>query len=156
MDVTPIDKDFHGWLLDQAALLRNEQYGLLDRNNLAEELEAMAARDRRTMRKQLKRLLAHLLKYLVQPDMTEHHESWRRSIRNARQEISDMLKESPGIFQGKEDDVFSEAYDRAREDASDETHLPLRRFPEYCIWTLPQALTDESLIPPRYDTDNPA
>jgi len=116
----------------------------------------MAAQDRRTMRKQLQRLLSHLLKYWAQPEATEHHESWRRSIRNAREEIGDLLKESPGIFQGKEDEVLAEAYKRAREDASDETKLPLRRFPEYGLWTLTQVLTDENLVPRRYDTDNPA
>ena len=141
--------DYHAWLLSQASLLRNQQFGSLDWSNLAEELEAMAAVHRRKMKKQLKRLLSHLLKYRVQSQATEHHASWRRSIRNAREEISDLLQESPGLFQGKEREFFDEAYARVREDASDETLLPLACFPVASPWTLAQARNDDSIVPPR-------
>ena len=150
MQMRQIDEDFCGWLVDQASALRARRTYSLDWDNLAEELEAMAAQDRRTMRRQLQRLLAHLLKYLVQPNAVEHHESWRRTIRDARNEIQDLLKESPGIFQGKRDEAFAEAFKRAREDASDETKLPLRRIPEINPWTFDQVLTDQDITPRRY------
>ncbi len=144
-----IDEDFCGWLIDQASALRERRTYSLDWDNLAEELEAMAAQDRRTLRKQLQRLLAHLLNYRVQPEAIAHHKSWRLTIRNARHEIADLVKDSPGIWGGKEEEIIAEMYQRAREDASDETGVPLNRLPKECPWTLDQALHDENIVPPH-------
>lgn len=44
-----IDDDFQGWLLDQAATLRDRRYPSLDLEHLAEELEDMAARRREAL-----------------------------------------------------------------------------------------------------------
>jgi hypothetical protein len=44
-------EDHHGWLLEQAALLRSERHDSLDWSNLAEELEAMAAAQRRKIKR---------------------------------------------------------------------------------------------------------
>src|ERR1700730_17973075 len=52
--------EFYDWLLDQASALRNRQFNSLDCDNLAEELEAMAAEQRREIRKHLTNLLLHL------------------------------------------------------------------------------------------------
>jgi Domain of unknown function DUF29 len=76
--------DFHGWLLDQASALRERRHFSLDWDNLAEELEAMAADQRRQIRTQLTKLLLHLLKLKTQPDEMHLHGSWRASIREAR------------------------------------------------------------------------
>lgn len=40
-----IEQDFHGWLLNQAALLRSRDYEALDWAHLAAELELMGARE---------------------------------------------------------------------------------------------------------------
>ena len=106
----------------------------------------MAAAERREMKKQLKRLLAHLLKLRAQPKELHRHEGWRRSIRDAREQIDDLLEESPGLLQGKQDEVVSVCYQRARVQAADEAHLPLNTFPEKCPWTLVQA-RDEHYFP---------
>lgn len=127
--------DFHKWLLDQAAILNERQPDLIDWKHIAEELEAMAAGERRTLRKQLKRLLLHLLKMREQPEQLSRHGAWRRSIRDARDEIEYILEDSPGIFQGRTDESLADAYGRARETASEETKLPLKNFPERCPWS---------------------
>src|SRR5690348_8207655 len=48
-----IEEDFHGWLLDQVAALRARDYGALDWEHLAEEIESMAVRERREMKDRL-------------------------------------------------------------------------------------------------------
>jgi hypothetical protein len=130
-----IEADFHQWLRQQASALREQRLDSIDWQHIAEELEAMAAGERRTLRKQLKRLLLHLLKMREQPEQLSRHGGWRRSIRDARDEIEYILEDSPGIFQGKTDEIIADAYARARETASEETKLPLKNFPEQCPWS---------------------
>jgi Domain of unknown function DUF29 len=56
------DDDFNAWLLNQADALRNRHY-TIDWDGLAEELEAMARKDRTELRSRLQNLLSHLLKW---------------------------------------------------------------------------------------------
>jgi hypothetical protein len=130
-----IDADFHGWALEQAGALREKKPESIDWQHIAEELELMAAGERRTLRRQLKRLLLHLLKMREQPEQLSRHGGWRRSIRDARDEIEYILADSPGIFQGRTAEFLADAYARARETASEETRLPLKNFPEECPWS---------------------
>ncbi len=103
----------------------------------------MAAAERRALKNQLKRLLLHLLKMRDQPDQLHRHGSWRQSIRDARQQIEDLLADSPGIFQGKTDQVLAMAYKRARVDASEETKLPLKNFSEQCPWSFDEVIRED-------------
>ena len=135
-----IESDYHGWLLNQASSLRERRVSSIDWIYLAEELEAMASAERRTLKKQLKRLLMHLLKMRAQPSQTRRHGGWRKSIRDAREELEDLIADSPGIFQGKRDEVLAQVYERAREAAVDETKLPLKDFPAVCPWTFEEIL----------------
>jgi len=135
-----IDDDFHGWLLAQAAALRQQHHFLLDWQHLAEELEAMAARDRRELKERLKNLLLHLLKLKFQPGELHRHHSWRSSVREAREQISDILEDSPGIFQGKRDAVLASAYSRARDKAADDSGLAIDLFPVECPWSFDQIM----------------
>lgn len=138
-----IEEDFHAWALNQAAALRERRLSSLDWEHLAEELEAMAAQDRRTIKKHLKKLLVHLLKFKAQPEELSRHHSWRKSVREAREDIKDLLEESPGIFQGKFDEVIAICYERARADASDDSQFPLETFPESCPWSFDQIMRDD-------------
>ncbi len=138
-----IEDDFHGWLLDQASALREQRHSALDLEHLAEELEAMAARERRELKNQLKRLLIHLLKLKAQPDARNRHHSWITSVRNAREALQDLLADSPGIFAGERDQVLTECYSRAVRQAADEAHLPESDFPPVCPWTFDKIMEDE-------------
>jgi Domain of unknown function DUF29 len=135
-----IDQDFHGWLLDQAAALRARNYESIDWDHLAEELETMGARERRELRNHLKNLLLHLLKFKFQPSEVHRHHSWRNSVNEAREQIAYILADSPGIFQGKRDELVAEVYAYARRKAADQTNLPLDTFPPECPWTYEQIM----------------
>jgi hypothetical protein len=138
-----IEDDFHDWLLDQASSLRERRYSSLDCDNLAEELEAMAADQRRQIRTHLTKLLLHLLKLKTQPDTMHLHGSWRASIREARNDIEDILEIAPGVFQGKTEEVLAKCYGRARAQASDITGLPLDAFDPDCLWSFDQIIDPE-------------
>jgi hypothetical protein len=138
-----IDTDFHGWLLDQASAVREQRLDSIDWQHIAEELESMAAGERRALKNQLKRLLLHLLKMREQPEQLSRHGGWRRSIRDARDQIEDIFEDSPGILQGKGEEILAIAYKRARLDASDESKLPLKRFPETCPWSFEEVVSKD-------------
>jgi Domain of unknown function DUF29 len=144
LTATPrVDEDFHGWLVDQAKALHSRQYYRLDCDGLAEELEAMAAREWREAMKQLKNLLAHLLKWSFQSEeLHRRAHSWRRTVREAREELNDLLEDSPGLVTRLKD-AFPNVYDRARNKASDDTKLPLERFPVASPWTFDEAMTED-------------
>jgi hypothetical protein len=134
------DEDFHAWLLKQAATLRRGALMAADTEAIAEELETMAARERHELKSHVKILLAHLLKWTWQDDGRElHGNSWRKSIRNARQEISDLLADSPSL-KPRVAEFLPEAYERARADASDDSGLPIDTFPASCPWDFVQLM----------------
>src|SRR5271169_6291699 len=116
MQTTSRDDDFQAWLVDQASALHARQHHSLDWEALAEELEDMAAADKRELRKRLRNLLFHLLKWRYQSARTTN--SWRRAINNERDEIDDLLKYSPSLVTELELS-FEEMYERARRDTSD-------------------------------------
>jgi hypothetical protein len=129
------ETDFHEWAETQAELLRNRSANALDWDNLAEEIEALARRDRREIRNRLVVLCAHLLKWEYQPQRRSN--SWRGSIREARREIADLIEESPTLASYPAHKL-ADAYGRGREDAEAETGL--LDLPEACPWPVEQVL----------------
>jgi hypothetical protein len=137
------DLNYYAWLENQAVALRTRQRASLDWDKLAEELEAMAASERREGKKQLKNLLAHLLKWSFQSDeLSRRAHSWRRTVREAREELNDLLEDSPGLITPLKD-AFAKVYDRARNMAADDTGLPLDRFPTVCPWNFDQVIVED-------------
>jgi len=144
----PYDTDFYLWTQTQASTLRDEELkwlaGLyLDLEHLAEEIESLGIADEHAVTRQLQRLLLHLLKWRYQP--THRTPSCRRSIRQARDAITDRIERSPHL-RDYPAQRMPLAYRRARRDAADETGLPLATFPETCPWALDQVL-DENFWP---------
>jgi hypothetical protein len=139
-------RDFHAWLLDQAAALRAQDYEALDWEHLAEELEIMAARERREMKDRLITLQEHLLKLKFQPAELHRQNSWRNTVEETRERVGDILEDSPGIFQGKPEEMLAETYKRARKAAARSSGLPLNSFPQECPWTYEQIM-DEDFLP---------
>ncbi|HJU11799.1 MAG TPA: DUF29 domain-containing protein, partial [Candidatus Binataceae bacterium] len=138
-----IEKDFHGWLLDQAEALRARDYESLDWDHVAEELEIMGARERRELKDRLITLQEHLLKLKYEPSEVHRHNSWKNTIEETRERIGDILEDSPGIFQGKREEVLAQAYARASKAAVRSSGLAPGIFPESCPWTYEQMMDEE-------------
>ena len=92
------DRDFVLWTEEQAAALRRtkESNLPLDWENLAEEIESLGKSDRRALSSQIRRILHHLFKMEASP-ASEPRAGWRSTIRTARAEIEDILRDSPSL-----------------------------------------------------------
>jgi hypothetical protein len=134
------DTDFYAWTQAQAAAIRAKDLAHLDIAHLAEEIESLGRSDRRAIGHYLERLLKHLLKWTYQPAQRPRHgRSWDRSIRQSRRKMAELMAESPSLHDYPAQRLAT-AYRPAREDAADETGLPLATFPEACPWALAQVL----------------
>ena len=92
------DRDFVLWTRDQAKALRRAKGANLplDWENLAEEIESLGKSQRAALRSHLRRILRHQFKLAASPAI-EPRRGWEESIRDARVEIDDILKDSPSL-----------------------------------------------------------
>jgi hypothetical protein len=140
------EEDFFAWTQEQAQALAYYKTSALDWEHLAEEIADLGSEVRHALESHLRNLLMHLLKWAYQPERQSG--SWRSSIRNARIEIDKRLTRNPSLARDLED-MLREEYLHARELASDETDLPLERFPEKCPWPLTEVLRKDFWPPER-------
>ena len=133
------ETDFYQWTQQQAALLRQGLLSAVDVENLAEEVESMGKSDRRSVESHLFITLTHLLKWKYQPQ--RRGKSWRLSIRNGRRDVERLLRDSPSL-KPQLNDLAMEEYPGARNEAADETGLPLATFPEECEFSIEQITGD--------------
>src|SRR5688572_25148033 len=121
---TLYETDFVAWAQEQADLARRGSVNALDLANIAGELESMGRSERRALASQIRRLMAHLLKWRYQPD----HQSanWKASIRDSRFQIESVLEYSPSLA-GELDEIVGAEWHRAVRWASDETRRIARR-----------------------------
>jgi hypothetical protein len=95
------ETDFAAWALDQAARLRSaadagaERAGL-DWINLAEEIEALARRDRRELADHLHTIAEHLMKLQASPAVAPRS-GWQQTVIKARAQVRRILKDSPSL-----------------------------------------------------------
>ncbi len=136
---TAYETDFYQWTQQQAALLREGLLSALDTANLAEEIESMGKKDRRSIGSHLRNIFLHLLKWCYQPE--RRGTSWIESIGNARDEVEDILADSPSLVPQVSMLIAAE-YPRARRKAAHETGLPLATFAEQCPFTVEQITGD--------------
>lgn len=107
-------------------------------------------REERDIKSHLEVLLTHMLKCKYQNNY-ENKSSWRGSIRNAKNQIQYEFKEnSNGTFKGslysnfylKQLDI-QKIYEKAVENAADETGFSFQDFPVECEWTKEQLIDDK-------------
>jgi hypothetical protein len=133
------EQDETAWLEAMAELARHGRVGDLDLPHLAEYLADMARRDRREVESRLVVLLAHLLKWVHQPD--HRSRSWRATVVEQRQELNRLA--GRGVLRKHAEDVLAKVYPEAIERAAVETGLPPDRFPAESPYTVDQLLTIE-------------
>lgn len=137
------DKDFYSWTQEQAELLKHGRFSELDIDNLIEEVETMGRTEKRELESRLTVLLLHLLKWKYQ-DLRQCR-SWELSIIEQRLKFEETLEENPGL-KSKLDDILKKAYRYAVIEASKETKISIKIFPELCPWELDK-ITDSEFYP---------
>ena len=131
------DKDIVAWANEQARLLRDGRFELLDLDHLAEEIEDVGKSEQRELSNRMAVLLAHLLKWEYQPG--HRGVSWEITIRNQRKGIARRLDKTPSLQKDICDpDWWDAAWDDATAQAAQETGLS--SFPEHCPWPAEQVL----------------
>lgn len=134
------EQDRYAWTLESANRLRSGQLAGLDLERLAGELEEMGRSEKHALSSHLKVLMLHLLKWRYQPGF--RGVSWQLSITNARDEIQELLEDSPSL-RHQLADLMTRRYPVARQRAILETGLPETTFPRPCPFTVEQLLDAE-------------
>jgi hypothetical protein len=130
------ETDETAWLEATADLIRRRAYRDLDYTLLEEYLSDMARRDRREVESRLVVLMAHVLKWVHQPD--QRSRSWRVTLVEQRQELAGLV--GRGVLRNHAKAVLSEVYRKAVERAAAQTELPAAAFPEQSSYSLDQLL----------------
>ena len=134
------DEDFVAWLNEQARLVREGDFEAVDRENVAEELEGLARRDKQEIRSRLIVLLAHLLKQRAQPRKATP--SWASTIVEQRDKIAELVEGSPSLRR-ELDSLIASAYRMAGKKAAIETRLSPGNFPEQLPFSPEEIFGDE-------------
>lgn len=132
--------DYLLWIETTLQQLRDRDYNQVDWQNLLEAIEDMGKSERHSIKSNLTVVLMHLLKWEFQPQCRTG--SWAGSITQHRTRILYALEDSPSL-NNYLPEVLETAYSRARQEASDETQLPLSMFPLDCPYAIEQVLDDE-------------
>ncbi len=133
------EKDFSEWARQNAKLLRSGRVGEADLENIAEEIEDLSKRERRSLHRRLTRLIQHLLKWQYQAE--KRSSSWERTIIEQRDAIREILEGSPSLRRGVAD-AASKAYPVSVKLASADTRQPATAFPDVCPYRLEELLED--------------
>jgi len=115
---TLYDSDLNLWLETVIAQLRSGDLQNLDIENLIEELEGLAGRDRREIKNRLTTLIEHILKRCY-VDMPNEFRGWQKTIRQQRSELKELLSQSPSLkryFCDRFDDAFRDALIEIRDE----------------------------------------
>jgi hypothetical protein len=145
------EADFYAWAMHQAETLRRFQTTRpslpLDFEHLIEEVEGLARSDLRAARSQVRRLVEHLLKLEHSP-AREPRQQWQRSVRDARNELGDLLSQAlaralaPGL-----PELFADALANAGGDLLHHgEHESASALPQTCPYTLDR-LTEKTWYP---------
>ncbi|MBI4785638.1 MAG: DUF29 domain-containing protein [Chloroflexi bacterium] len=99
----------------------------LDEQNIAdatqgieELIEALGRSDKRALRSQLTRLMAHILKWKIQPQ--QRSRSWLATITDARIEIADLLEDELSL-KNSIPELWPKCFNAAKRLARDETGI---------------------------------
>jgi hypothetical protein len=126
------ERDFYSWLMEQARHLRDGRFDALDRDNLAEEIEALGREQFNKLVSALRVLMLHMLKWDHQTALRSR--SWVLSIEEQRLEIADVLADNPGL-RPRIAEAIARAYRRARIEAAKESGLDETAFPPACPYS---------------------
>lgn len=136
--------DIVAWANEQAQLIRQRRFDLLDIEHIAEEIEDVGKSEQRELASRMAVLLCHLLKWSFQPE--RRGASWQATIRTQRERVLRRLKQTPSLQNCLTDtDWLADAWDDARDAAAKETGLGYDAFPDRSPWSMNSVLQTDWL-----------
>ena len=121
-------KDFNLLLKQTAIAIRNRDFTNMDWDNLLEEIEDMGASQKRALRSYTKRLIDHILKLRYWYSEKEYNaKGWRTEIINFRDEIKEILQESPSLKNYLEEN-YKTRYNKSVRAMKEEFDIPDNNF----------------------------
>ena len=136
------ETDIIAWANEQVGLLRAGELSSIDIDHIAEEIEDVGKSEQRELSSRMTVLLAHLLKWKMQP--SHRSPSWEATIHAQRNSIERRLKKTPSLVASLSDpDWQADAWDDAIALAAKETDIKFSDFPESCPWTNDQILSGD-------------
>jgi hypothetical protein len=140
MTTISYESDIAAWANEQANLVRNKKFDLLDIEHIAEEIEDVGKSEQRELTSRMSILIAHLLKWQFQAE--RRGLSWERTIKEQRKSLAFHLKQVPSLKAKLANAEWQEAvWADAITLAIKETGI--ENFPEYCPWTIDNILTND-------------
>ncbi|PZV01448.1 MAG: DUF29 domain-containing protein [Leptolyngbya sp.] len=146
------DQDYQLWLEDTVAHLKSRNFDAIDLENLIEEIESLGRSDKQSLNSYLKRLCEHLLKLSYwETERDRCFLGWDREIENFRQEVQEILADSPSL-RNRLGERYSAEYTKGRRLFLKVSNLDSERIPERPCFSLEQAL-DDDWLPWRPDSE---
>ena len=137
METVLYDQDFYAWAKRNAELLRQGRTSEVDTEHIAEELESMTRSEKRELVNRLAILMAHLLKWQLQP--MRRSNSWKNTIEVQREDGIELLEDSPSL-RHEIDENLQRAYGKATRLAAAETGMNREAFPDVYPYSVDQVL----------------
>lgn len=124
--------DLNLWLETTIAQLKSGKLHDLDVENLVEELEGLAGRDRRELKSRLTALLEHLLKRCYVKSEYDYA-GWQTTIARTRIEIENILEQSPSLRNYiNSPELFQNAFRNSLRIVREESGYKSANFPD--LW----------------------
>ena len=137
---TLYERDLNLWLENAIAQLKSGDLQNLDIENLIEELEGLAGRDKRELKSRLTTLLEHLLKRCYVKSEYDYA-GWQITITRTRIEIEDILEQSPSLKNYiNNTEFFQNAFQNALRIVRAESGYQSVTFPD--IWEFSRNIND--------------
>ena len=123
------DRDVYSWSREQARLVREGRWDLVDRENVAEEIESLGRTEFAKLESALRVLLVHMLKWDHQPNRRTR--SWALSMETQRYRLDDVMTDNPGL-RPRLGEAVERAYRQARLGAIKQTGFRDEVFAHTC------------------------
>jgi hypothetical protein len=106
---------------------------------IQELIEALSRSDKRALKSQLVRLMAHVIKWQSQPE--QRSRSWLAAIHNAREEIADIQEDTPSLTNAVITAMWEKCFQAAKRQAEGEMNqeAPVSALSWEEVFTLPYA-----------------
>lgn len=142
MDYALYDHDFYAWSHKQAGLIRDRRLAEMDADNVAEEIECLAKREKRELTSRLQLLIVLLLKWQFQPGLRS--ENYRSLVKLQRMEVAARLNDSPSLGEQLAD-LVAGAYPFSHRIIAIDTGFDIETFPKICPYTCGQIVAEDFL-----------